>query len=196
MNLKAAAMKMVDPPPRLRLLLFEKLTLAQAPEYLRSRLQSPVPLMLDAAGRPGELRGQGQQHDDPDSDTRFSRSPVPLLPLPVAPPFELLKHFSSEKASAHDPSSLAHHLKQNIFSVLTDDREVRKINNECGAFVRLACLVPCSLKFWQPWTDKTALEQQYALRLVINCRDFEHDCFCPPFRQSNVYAKLGVLSVC
>jgi len=49
MKLKAAAMKMVDPPPRLRLLAVEKLALAQAPEYLRSTLQSPVPLMLDAA---------------------------------------------------------------------------------------------------------------------------------------------------
>ena len=49
MNLKAAAMKMVDPPPRPRLLVFEKLTLAQAPEYLRSTLQSPVPLTLDGA---------------------------------------------------------------------------------------------------------------------------------------------------
>ena len=116
-------------------------------------------MALPPSGRPGELRGQGQQHDDPDSNTCFSRSAVPLLALPVASPFELLKHLSSEKASAHDSSSLAHHLKQNIFSVLTDDREVRKINDEYGAFVRLACLVPCSLEFWQPGTDKTALEQ-------------------------------------
>jgi hypothetical protein len=94
------------------------------------------------------LRSDGQQHDEPDSNPCSSGSAVPLLGLPIAPAFKLLKHLSSEKALAHDPSPLAHHLKQNILSVLTDDREVRKINYECGAVMRLARFVPRSLKFW------------------------------------------------
>jgi hypothetical protein len=77
---------------------------------------------------------------------------------------------------AHQVGSVAEHLKQNILSVLTDDRDLRKINHERGAFMSPALLILCSFKVWQPRADETALESQYPLGLVGNCRDLEHDC--------------------